>query len=319
MGERVKICVSKTHPHLMDEWDFERNAVRPENVTYGSNKMVWWICNKCCYNWKSVLSSRTKKRSRGCPACAGKVAVKNNRLSVFLVGDLLKEWLVKENSCIDINNTVIGSNIKAHWQCLVCGYKWSTAIRNRLVYGTGCPLCANRVVDKTNSLYTKFPEIAAQWNFKLNGSLKPTDVPSGSDRKVWWICSECGYEWKAFIYNRTSKHKRGMCPKCALGTVSSISQEWLNSKYVKLGHREHYIKELGFRVDGFDPKTNTVYEFLGDFWHGNPEKFNPEDINPVVKKTFGILFEETIHRLRLLEKAGYKVIYIWENDFKKQE
>lgn len=39
-------------------------------------------------------------------------------------------------------------------------------------------------------------------------------------------------------------------------------------------NREVVIKISGriFKVDGFDPIINTIYEFYGDFWHGNPKK-----------------------------------------------
>ncbi|MCK5017335.1 MAG: hypothetical protein KAS32_09695, partial [Candidatus Peribacteraceae bacterium] len=79
------------------------------------------------------------------------------------------------------------------------------------------------------------------------------------------------------------------------------------------------IKDLKIHTDGFDLKTNTVYEFLGDFWHGNPEIYNAGQINPTNKKLFGKLHQETFDRFRLLEKAGFKVVYIWEKDFRKQE
>ena len=32
------------------------------------------------------------------------------------------------------------------------------------------------------------------------------------------------------------------------------------------------VKDKVYYVDGFEPKTNTVYEFNGDYWHGNPER-----------------------------------------------
>jgi hypothetical protein len=28
---------------------------------------------------------------------------------------------------------------------------------------------------------------------------------------------------------------------------------------------------LSLSLDGFDPRTNTIYEFYGDYWHGNPD------------------------------------------------
>jgi len=59
-----------------------------------------------------------------------------------------------------------------------------------------------------------------------------------------------------------------------------------------------------------------VYEFFGDYWHGNPEIFSPRKKNSHNGKTFGELYEDTKTRISRLEEADYKVIYIWENDFK---
>ncbi len=118
--------------------------------------------------------------------------------------------------------------------------------------------------------------------------------------------------WKAVIYSRSS----GIgCPICYIGPVSKISQKWLDSLSITIENREVKLKDVGFRVDGFDPKTNTVYEFLGDYWHGNPRVFSPEKINPQTKKSFGQLYDETKARISRLEQAGYKVVYIWESDF----
>ncbi len=54
-------------------------------------------------------------------------------------------------------------------------------------------------------------------------------VSVGSKKKVWWKCSECGYEWQAAIYNRT-KDKPSGCPKCSgrIGTKlpPNLISEW---------------------------------------------------------------------------------------------
>jgi hypothetical protein len=71
-------------------------------------------------------------------------------------------------------------------------------------------------------------------------------------------------------------------------------------------------------VDGFNPTTNTVYEFWGDYWHGNPNKFRSTDMNPTTKKTFGELYQQTLVRRDLIQSAGYKVVDIWELDWKEQ-
>ena len=75
-------------------------------------------------------------------------------------------------------------------------------------------------------------------------------------------------------------------------------------------------------MDGIDYSTNTIYEFLGDFYHGNPEKFNPDNYNKICHKTFKELYENTFNKLNKLKELGYNVKYIWENDwykFKKEK
>ena len=63
-----------------------------------------------------------------------------------------------------------------------------------------------------NDLTTTFPALVKEWNYKKNGSSKPSGFTRGSSKKVWWICSE-GHEWESSIVNRT-KNGRG-CPYCA--------------------------------------------------------------------------------------------------------
>jgi len=64
-----------------------------------------------------------------------------------------------------------------------------------------------------------------------------------------------------------------------------------------------------------DPETNTVYEFLGDYWHGNPEVYDPDEYNKSCSKTFGLLFDETNKRLEHIKSLGYNIITKWENDY----
>lgn len=80
------------------------------------------------------------------------------------------------------------------------------------------------------------------------------------------------------------------------------------------GH-EVRIPGSNYFVDGCNPERKIVLEFLGDYWHGNPKKFDHDDINQVAQKTFGELWQETYHRLNKIHEAGYQVIYIWESDF----
>lgn len=83
-------------------------------------------------------------------------------------------------------------------------------------------LCRKKVLAGFNDLSMTEPEIAAQWHPTLNGLLTPQMVTAGSHKKVWWLCAE-GHVWKAAIYSRAGKQRRG-CPVCA-GVVNGKRRE----------------------------------------------------------------------------------------------
>jgi G:T-mismatch repair DNA endonuclease (very short patch repair protein) len=66
----------------------------------------------------------------------------------------------------------------------------------------------------------------------------------------------------------------------------------------------------GFYVDA--DGTNVAIEFLGDYWHGHP-RWWPKG------EGFKALFEKTETKLLRLKSLGYKVVYVWENDYKHRK
>jgi len=118
------------------------------------------------------------------------------------------------------------------------------------------------------------------------------------------------------------------CLKCGKGNYSKISIKWLEEIMKKenifiqhamnIGEKVIIINNKKYKVDGYCEKTNTVYEFDGDIFHGNPNKYNKNDINPITKNTYGELYEKTLIKETEIKNAGYNLIKIWENDFKLQ-
>lgn len=136
------------------------------------------------------------------------------------------------------------------------------------------------------------------------------------NQKVEILCSKHGQFWIT-----PDAHINGQqgCSKC----TTSISWEetvWLNIMNVSLSNRQLRIKvdsDVWLKVDGYDPISKTVYEYNGDYYHGNPAKYKPEDINHRCGLTFGELYEKTVNREQQLKQAGYKVVSIWGSEFKK--
>ena len=68
---------------------------------------------------------------------------------------------------------------------------------------------------------------------------------------------------------------------------------------------------------GYDPKTNTIYEFLGDYWHGNPKVHDFDKVNLNTGVSFKELNQKTFERFDEIKKLGYNIKYVWENEYNK--
>jgi len=108
------------------------------------------------------------------------------------------------------------------------------------------------------------------------------------------------------------------CRKCSR-IVSKRCSAWLDSIGLPdtTRHREvtGLIPNRNYTVDGYNPETRTVYEFHGDYWHGNPLVFDPSDYNEVAKKTFGQLYSETRKKQKVFEDAGFFWIEMWQSEW----
>jgi len=116
------------------------------------------------------------------------------------------------------------------------------------------------------------------------------------------------------------KHLGGAgCPKCG-NRISKISNTWLDSLGIPddQDHREvdNLIPNRKYTVDGYDPATKTVYEFHGDYWHGNPKIYESSNINPSVGKTYGQLYQNTLNKKAAYVSAGFEYVEMWESDWK---
>jgi G:T-mismatch repair DNA endonuclease (very short patch repair protein) len=101
------------------------------------------------------------------------------------------------------------------------------------------------------------------------------------------------------------------------GNISRAEKQWVKSVETQLNRKiETNYKIHKYKVDGYDPETNTVYEFNGCYYHGCNICYQPEDINPSSGKSMGELYKNTIKKEEHLKRLGYKVISKWGCQFK---
>ncbi|MCD8017507.1 MAG: zinc-ribbon domain-containing protein [Oscillospiraceae bacterium] len=204
-------CARTGRDALLGEWDAERNApLTPNYVSYGSHEKVWWRCAKG-HSWQAAVYTRTGSGAE-CPYCKGVRAWPGENDLATLRPDLAAQWHPTKNEGFTPAEIPIGSHHRAWWICEK-GHEWRTAVKSRALDGTGCPVCANRVIIAgQNDLAAQFPDIARQWHPTKNGTLTPEQVGSGAHRKVWWQC-EKGHEWRSSVSSRTGSGAG--CPYCA--------------------------------------------------------------------------------------------------------
>jgi hypothetical protein len=109
----------------------------------------------------------------------------------------------------------------------------------------------------------------------------------------------------------------GYSMKCIKWLESIMSQEGIFIQHAgNIG--EFNIPGTRYKADGYCKKTNTVYEFHGDCFHGNPDLFeDTEQCNPFNDLTAKELYDDTINRENKIKELGFNLVVIWENDFNK--
>ena len=147
--------------------------------------------------------------------------------------NLAVEWHPSKNGSLLPSQITAGSNKKVWWLGK-CGHEWEREICERSK-GHGCPVCSGRLIQPgINDFATINPKVAAEWHPTKNGNLTPANVTPNSNKKVWWLCPDCGYEWQSCVCVRNA-HSR--CPACIGKTLArgindlqtmnpELSSEW---------------------------------------------------------------------------------------------
>jgi len=207
-GQKVGLsnCLATKNPELAKEWHPTLNGdLTPYDVTCGSDKSVWWKCDKG-HEWKAEIYNRNNEK--GCPFCARLLPSKDYNLLV-INPVLCNEWNYEKNDkkpeeyCPNSDKKVwwVCSNNKEHtWKAII-------ASRNK---GNGCPYCAGYYASKYYNLLIINPELCKEWDYNKNIK-NPEEYVPNSHQKVWWICKECSHEWMSTIHNRNNGNG---CPKC---------------------------------------------------------------------------------------------------------
>lgn len=166
-GQGCPICrkenhsFANVHPELLEQWDYEKNTISPDDVFYGSERVVWWKCsNGHCYEQKV----NSKSNGLGCPICSHQ-QVSNDTCLAVVCPKIAKEWHPTKNGELTPFDVMPQSHKKVWWLCLN-GHEYQSVIYAR--QKSGCPVC-------DSEKRTSFPEQAILYYL---GQVFPTESRS---------------------------------------------------------------------------------------------------------------------------------------------
>ena len=306
-GKQVSVTNSLTSlaPEIAKQWHPTKNGgLTPDQFTSGSGKKVWWLCDVAFdHEWPSTVASRVRE-NLGCPCCSGRRASITNSVA-SKNPELAAEWHPTKNGELMPHAIAGGSNKKVWWKCSAGpDHEWKTTVYHRIKDGQGCPFCRNLRISITNSLQTKYPEIAAEWHPERNGNLKPNLIVYGSKKKVWWQCRQnISHIWKTSLSKRT--HSDRGCPQCNVGWTVQGVRNFVESILPYLSVMTPAELHVCFQQSGMAEATGKSKSFIkalatGRFPLDEVEKFATNQLSLVDDFLTGELED-----LAAAEEAGF--------------
>lgn len=249
----------------------------------------------------------------GCPKCGMKQRTTKQFISEAqaIHGD---RYSYSKVSCLK-NSDKVGIVCPDH------GLVWMS--QRKHLNSCGCPRCGKQI--PIDQLVSKKGRTVIKRFRAVHGTVYDYSsvVYTGRTKPVEICCKTHG-----IFLQKPSQHLAGFgCPVCypvtqqySLIAIRWIKEEAKARKMRKVLHAqnggEYKIPGTNYRVDGFHPPSNTVFEFHGDCFHGNPAIFKPtERPHPFNNQTAKELYARTLKKETVLRSLGYTVVSIWESDY----
>jgi hypothetical protein len=268
----------------------------------GSQKNVEIICP---YHGSFWISPASLLGGRGCRPCGSEQAAKKcaKPVEVFIAESIETHGNVYDYSKVQYKN----SGTEVEIICPKHGSFWKSPIGH--LAGQGCQACSKYYQLNTSIFIDRATKI-----HKNKYDYSKVEYITGNC-KIEIICPVHG----SFL-QKAANHLHGCgCQKC--GSKYGIKQEaWLNSLGIP-NDKQHrqvtiYLCDGSYIIaDGYNPNTNTIYEFWGNKWHGNLEIFEPNQINEICNKPYKTLYNDTLNKIDRIKKSNYALIDIWESEW----
>ena len=317
-GHQCKICSTNitANKQRRNNEEFIEKAKEKHGDKYDYSKVEYINSNTkviiiCKEHGEFLQDAGRHLQGRGCKMCA--IQLSSIRQTSNKEEFVEKAKLIHGDKYDYSNLEYVKDRSKVVITCKVHGDFTQTA-RDHLC-GNGCSKCG-KVYKKNTNEYIEDAK-------KVHGDkydYSKTIFKTAKD-KIIITCKKHGdFEQEAYC------HSIGVgCSKCSIHKkYSTLQIRWLELlsklKNIQIKHAENIgefsIPNTRYKADGYCKETNTIYEFHGTIYHGDPRCCNPVDCN-YLGKNYGELYERTIQREEQIRNLGYNLVVMWEHDWNK--
>lgn len=90
----------------------------------------------------------------------------------------------------------------------------------------------------------------------------------------------------------------------------------MSDQIISLFGGDKNLGVFGWCCDYVNKNRKVIVEFFGDFWHHNPNKYAPDYVNKITKRSSQQVWDHDARKISELREQGYEVIAIWETDWR---
>lgn len=177
-------------------------------------------------------------------------------------------------------------------------------------------------LEKYGNEYYNNPEKTKETNIERYGVEYPLTLELIKDKRLKTLLEKYGVENVFQLDDIKEKIKETLLEKYGVGNATSL-QKRKSKPQLKLYEQvkqdypdallEHYLEDVGHSVDIFIPSENKVIELYGDYWHCNPDSYDPDYYHKQLHMKASEKWDVDTKRRKTIEDGGYNVEIIWES------
>jgi hypothetical protein len=326
-------------------WDYDKNGMRPEDVSKCSNKKYWFKCDACNHPFDKSLN-HVSWDGRWCPYCSippqklcDNIGCSSCLEKSFASFDGITPngkrkvecWDYDKNGLITPRKVFKSSGKKYEFKCDACEHPFDSILRNITINNQRwCPYCGKKKLCDDEHCSSCFNKSFASydgktpsgklkvecWDYDKNGHIIPRKVFKSSHKKCRFKCDACNNPFDSRLYSISSG---SWCPNC-IHKTELILYTFLKELFPDV--IQQYSPEwcrnprTGYllKYDFFIPSLNLIIELDGDQhfkkvsnWE-SPDKIQEKDIFKMEKAK-----EKGISVIRLLQMEILMDTFDWKS------